>query len=261
VTAHNIDRHDYERGSNDFLDLLVIPDQQWHLHEDTAADSHFAAMTNVESDMDCKWTHADFPYARIGGTAATTPHLHSSQHRDKEDVQPALRQAFARGKSEGWEQRAAEGLTALYSRISAMTAQSDDMEAQGALSRVACDSVLLFDSGANVSVMKNIDLFGSLTTDGSGMTTSVTGINKGMLELWPGGKLRGPFSGIDAKYCPEASANILCQADVVDHYWVQFRDQGMSTERYEMVAKDDRCRRRLRSQHQSLCRLTHSRRR
>jgi len=86
--------------------------------------------------------------------------------------------------------------------------------AHRSISAYQCNDGLLFDCDANVSVMKNMDLFGSLLTDGSGKTTSVTGINKGMLELRPGGKLRGPFSSIDAKYCPGPvptfTAKLMC---------------------------------------------------
>jgi hypothetical protein len=131
------------------------------------------------------------------------------------------------------------GLAELCQRWQQLPAYTANITADRTLYKVACDSILLFDSGANVSVMKNIDMFGALDLEGGadGEERNVQGINSGSLRLRPGGWLRGPLAQVRAYYCPQATANILCQADVLDHFWLTFADQGMSTERYVLTPK------------------------
>jgi hypothetical protein len=159
-------------------------------------------------------------------TAYTTTHVKT----------PNMVRHFNRGKTAGWEERAQESLKVMYQQM--VENSSWQWQQDQVLRKIACGNILLFDPGANVSVIKTADLL-LMAEDHGSRVIEVTGINKGTMKLQAGGKMKGPFGDITARYCPEAAANILCQADVLEHFWLTFEGQGTPTERYQMKSKAD----------------------
>ena len=102
--------------------------------------------------------------------------------------------------------------------------------------------ILFFDSGANITVIRDIEWFGRNRVWKKRLKTAnnIKGINEAdELSIQGTGKLREPFGDIVGHYCPNATANVIADCDAAKYFWIE-RQQPNSTSsinRYQLTHK------------------------